>query len=117
MGDGFNKTQENLNNCYISSMSKKERVAYFIETQFNTHNQYLDLLLSKGLIGLAIFLYLIFCLIRQNNKNINQLNILLVLVLFALIENLFHRQIGVYLFALILIVLTTMTSEDNLLDE
>ncbi|WP_179334000.1 O-antigen ligase family protein [Winogradskyella costae] len=117
IGDGFNKTQENLNNCYSHSMSKKERVAYFLDTQFNTHNQYLDLLLSKGLIGLAIFLFLIYWLIRQNNKDINQLNILLVLVLFALIENLFHRQIGVYLFALILIVLTPIKSEDNLLDE
>lgn len=116
-GEGFNKTQENLNNCYVNSMSKKERVAYFLETRFNTHNQYLDLLLSKGLIGLAIFLFLIYWLIRQNNKDINQLNILLVLVLFALIENLFHRQIGVYLFALILIVLTPIKSEDNLLDE
>lgn len=117
MGEGFNKTQENLNNCYVNSMSKKERVAYFLETRFNTHNQYLDLLLSKGLIGLTIFLFLIYWLIRQNNKDINQLNILLVLVLFALIENLFHRQIGVYLFALILIVLTPIKSEDNLLDE
>jgi len=117
IGDGFGMTQENLNNCYINSMTKKERIAYFLETRFNTHNQYLDLLLSKGLIGLAIFLFLIFSLIRLNNKDINQLNILLVLVLFALIENLFHRQIGVYLFALILIVLTPNKSEDNLLDE
>lgn len=117
IGDGFNQTQQNLNNCYIISMSKKERVAYFLKTRFNTHNQYLDLLLSKGFIGLAIFFYLIYCLIRKNNKNINQLNILLVLVLFALIENLFHRQIGVYLFALILIVLNANKSEDNLLDE
>lgn len=117
LGDGFDRTQANLNNCYGNFISKKDRVAYFLETRFNTHNQYLDLLLSKGLIGVTVFLFLIYCLIRQNYRDINQLNILLVLILFALIENLFHRQIGVYLFALILIVLTTKTSEDNLVDE
>lgn len=117
LGDGFNQTQQNLNDCYIISISKKDRLEFFLKTRFNTHNQYLDLLLSKGIIGLALFLFLIYRLSRDNIKNINQLNILLVIVLFALIENLLHRQIGVYLFALVLIVLTIKKSEDNILDE
>jgi O-antigen ligase len=117
IGDGFNQTQQNLNNCYMRSISKKDRLEYFLKTRFNTHNQYLDLLLSKGLIGLFLFLFLIYWLFRQNIKSINQLNILLVTVLFALIENLLHRQIGVYLLALVLVVLTVSKSEDNILDE
>ncbi|WP_179353368.1 O-antigen ligase family protein [Winogradskyella vidalii] len=116
VGDGFYETQGSLNDCYINAISKKNRVSYFLETRFNTHNQYLDLLLSKGIIGLVVFLLLIYGLMWYNKKEVNQLNILLVLVLFALVENLFHRQIGVYLFAIILTVLT-LKSEDNLLDE
>tara|TARA_R100001369_G_scaffold75638_2_gene104619 strand:+ start:85 stop:720 length:636 start_codon:yes stop_codon:yes gene_type:complete len=116
-GDGFYKTQQNLNKCYIDSISKEKRLKFFLETRFNTHNQYLDLLMSKGLFGLSIFLFLIYWLYTRNKKDINKLNILLVLVLFSLVENFFHRQIGVYLFALILVVLTITDSEETILNE
>ena len=116
-GDGFYNTQQSLNDCYISSISKEKRLKYFLETRFNTHNQYMDFLLSKGLLGLGVFLLILFSLARKNRNNIDQLNILLVLIMFSLIENFLHRQIGVYLFGLILVVLTLKKSEDNILDE
>ncbi|MFD2917023.1 O-antigen ligase family protein [Psychroserpens luteus] len=117
LGDGFYQTQQRLNDCYINSISKEKRLKYFLETRFNTHNQYLDLLLSKGIFGLCFLLLLIYWLIHKNKRDINQLNILIVLVLFGLVENFLHRQIGVYLFALVLVVLTVKNSEDNILDE
>lgn len=116
-GDGFYNTQQSLNDCYISSISKEKRLKYFLETRFNTHNQYLDFLLSKGLFGIGLFLLLLFWLARKNSNNIDQLNILLALVLFGLVENFLHRQIGVYLFGFILVVLTLNKPEDSIPDE
>lgn len=112
-GDGFYATQQNLNYCYTNSISKEKRLKYFLETRFNTHNQYLDFLLSKGLVGLCLFVLLLFKLASINRRNINQLNILLVVLLFSLVENFLHRQIGVYLFGFILVILALKKTEEK----
>lgn len=113
IGDGFYGTQQNLNQCYMNSISKEKRLKYFLETRFNTHNQYLDFLLSKGVMGLGLFILLLYWLAFNNMGNINMLNILLVLLLFSLVENFLHRQIGVYLFGFILVVLALNKPEEK----
>ncbi|WP_299521437.1 O-antigen ligase [Winogradskyella sp.] len=102
-GTGYSDTQEKLNNCYIDFIQKEKREQWFVKRRFNTHNQYLDFLLCTGIIGLLIFLALQYELFRLTKKNTDLLNILLIIVLFGCVENFFHRQVGVYLFSLIIV--------------
>ncbi|MCA0152368.1 O-antigen ligase family protein [Winogradskyella vincentii] len=117
IGNGFLQTQQSLNNCYNNYINKKKKLDYFLNRRFNSHNQYLDLFLSKGIIGLSLFLGLIFLLFKQNKKDSDLLSVLLVLVFYMLIENVFHRQIGVYLTGLIIVVLGLHNREIEKINE
>lgn len=85
-------------------MPIEKRKNWFIERNFNTHNQYIDIVLSYGIIGLLIFMMFIKELITFFYKNIYSLNLALSLILFLFIENLFHRQLGSFIFALTLVL-------------
>ena len=82
------KTQELLVSKY-QLMPIEKRKNWFIERNFNTHNQYVDIVLSYGIIGLLIFMMFIKELIAFFYKNIYSLNLVLSLILFLFVENLF----------------------------
>ena len=84
-------------------MPIEKRKNWFIERNFNTHNQFFDIVLSYGIIGLLIFMMFVKELISFFYKNINSLNLILSLILFLFVENLFHRQLGSFIFALTLV--------------
>lgn len=50
LGYGINDDKKALYNCY------KENLYYLNENKFNTHNQYLSVLMKSGIIGLIIFM-------------------------------------------------------------
>ena len=102
-GIGTFRTQELLVSKY-QLMPIEKRKNWFIERNFNTHNQYIDIVLSYGIIGLLIFMMFIKELITFFYKNIYSLNLALSLILFLFIENLFHRQLGSFIFALTLVL-------------
>ena len=102
-GIGTFRTQELLVSKY-QLMPIEKRKNWFIERNFNTHNQYIDIVLSYGIIGLLIFIIFIKELITFFYKNIYSLNLVLSLILFLFIENLFHRQLGSFIFALTLVL-------------
>lgn len=102
-GIGTFRTQELLVSKY-QLMPIEKRKNWFIERNFNTHNQYIDIVLSYGIIGLLIFMIFIKELITFFYKNIYSLNLVLSLILFLFIENLFHRQLGSFIFALTLVL-------------
>ncbi|MFQ3181765.1 MAG: O-antigen ligase [Polaribacter sp.] len=90
--------QEELNGCYeerIDNISKRD---YYVDTEFNTHNQFFDIFLEGGILGLSLFLALFIFLVSSFRENLNALFILLSFTLFFIFENLFHRQLGAYLF-------------------
>ncbi len=98
-GIGTFRTQELLVSKYqLIPIDKRKK--WFIERNFNTHNQYLDIVLSYGIIGLFVFLFFLKEIIVLCYKNIYSANLILSLVLFLLIENVFHRQLGSFIFAL-----------------
>lgn len=101
-GIGTFKTQELLVSKY-QLMPIEKRKNWFIERNFNTHNQYVDIVLSYGIIGLLIFMMFMKELIAFFYKNIYSLNLVLSLILFLFVENLFHRQLGSFIFALTLV--------------
>ena len=70
IGNGFEETEELLLNKY-KSISPKKKSDWFIQKKFNTHNQYLDILLSQGYIGLVIFTIFL-CIIFRNSIGTNR---------------------------------------------
>lgn len=111
-GIGTFRTQELLVSKY-QLMPIEKRKNWFMERNFNTHNQYLDILISFGLIGLFVFLFLLKEIIVLCYKNIYSANLILSLVLFLLIENVFHRQLGSFIFALTLAIAVFIINSEN----
>jgi O-antigen ligase len=92
IGDG--KTQ--LQDCFNSVNSDLAYMSY------NTHNQYLSIVMNVGFIGLVIFLGSLFILsiISLNKKNYLAITMLILLAVWMLAENILERQGGVMFFSL-----------------
>ena len=103
-GLGFYNTRDRLVECYGEVIKKKDRRAYFQERRFNSHNQFMDVYLSAGLLALLL-LVLLFISLFKGQKGYYKTAFLLVIFAFASIECLFQRQLGAYLFALVLILM------------
>ena len=92
--------QQNLTACYSIDIDNVSKRNYYLRTNFNTHNQFFDIFLDGGLIGFVLFMaILLFCCYFFRN-NFDGLFILFGMSFFLLVENLFHRQLGVYLFGI-----------------
>ena len=87
--------------CYAQKMENKYRAAYFISTKKNSHNQFLDIYLFSGLIGFILFTYFFIIQIFSHRKNYIKTAMIISLVLFLLVENVLRRQMGTYLFIII----------------
>lgn len=105
IGNGFYKTKDLLVDCYAGSIEEEEKRNYFIAERFNTHNQFLDFLLSYGLVPMLLFLWLFVTMIARNRKSYIKIAMVLSLLAFSLIESYFHRQIGAYFFSVSLIII------------
>jgi hypothetical protein len=60
-----------------------------------------------------VFLFLLKEIIVLCYKNIYSANLILSLVLFLLIENVFHRQLGSFIFALTLAIAVFIINSEN----
>jgi hypothetical protein len=101
-GNGFAKTTEKLVEKYTNITQEKKR-NWFIEKEFNTHNQYLDILLSQGILGAFVFLIFLVQAFKLAKDSKTNLLLLISMLIYMTVYNNFHRLIGVYLFSLILI--------------
>lgn len=76
---------------------------YFMDSDLNSHNQYLSLLVKYGIIGLIIMLSYLFLIFRQNQikslKHTEILGFLTIIALSCLIENILDRHHGIVFFA------------------
>ena len=111
-GIGTFKTQQLLV-FKFQSMPIEKRKNWFIERNFNTHNQYIDIVLSYGIIGLLIFLIFVKEIVKFSLKNIYSLNLVISLILFLIVENIFHRQLGSFIFALTLVLALFLIKSKN----
>lgn len=102
LGNGFRLTQEKLLTSYrqIPQLKKRE---WFISKRFNSHNQYIDIFLSQGLLGFIIFLIFLFQLFISAKKSPTKTLLLISSLLFMLIYNNFHRLIGVFIFSILIV--------------
>lgn len=92
-----------LVDCYgTKSENDPPRRQWFVDTRFNTHNQFIDFYLVGGLFGGLLFIYFIYQIIKESKNNFHYLALVISLVLFLLFENVFQRQLGCYLIGIIL---------------
>ncbi|MBL7471758.1 O-antigen ligase family protein [Robertkochia sediminum] len=96
-GVGVGDTKDKLLNCYNES-GYDDR---FTIEAYNTHNQYLSVLLSSGLIALIVIVGMYFKLLQYSVRNSNIM--LFIFLCFYLVEmlteNLLERQDGVFYFS------------------
>lgn len=108
-GIGFGETQNQLVSCYAEKIHDPQKSGQFVAAQYNTHNQFLDFYLGAGLVALVLFLAFIGSSFISHRKWFYPTAFLALLVIYCLVENVFHRQIGAYYIGFILIVITSYT--------
>ncbi len=94
-GCGVEFLQTRLNGCYFFMFNGL--VDPF--KNLNTHNEYLNILLGRGIFALLLFLAPIVLMLKKANKKPLLLGFLAVFALVCLTENLLERQIGVFFYA------------------
>ena len=94
-GYGWGDAKGVLNECY------KEENPSLLLKNYNTHNQFLSMLLSTGIVGLLLFFFYFYYILKYSNKNGNQ--VLFFLLLYfgfnMLSENILEREDGVIFFS------------------
>lgn len=110
-GLGFYKTKDFLVECYSKSIENQSRREYFISKRFNAHNQFLDLLLSAGILSLLLFLLFFIVVIKNNYKDFYKMSLIVSMLFFVAIECVFHRQLGGYYFGIFLVLVLFKNSE------
>ncbi|MCL7761848.1 O-antigen ligase family protein [Polaribacter sp. Z014] len=103
--------QEELNNCYNTTIENVSKKDYYVETKFNTHNQFFDIFLEGGIVGLTLMLSILFFSLYTFKDSFNSIFVICSFVLFLMVENLFHRQLGVYLFGVFIPLFHKITKE------
>ena len=96
IGYGPGDVQKELNSCY-----EKFNTQAFKKERYNSHNQYLDYLLSFGVIGFIIILYCFLYYLKMARKNPDNkvyFNFLILFYFTFLTENILVRNTGMVLF-------------------
>ncbi len=105
VGNGFYNVKDKLANCYQEKIQQSERRKYFVEQRFNPHNLFVDFIISSGLLAGALFIILLGFMFIRNRTSYFKMAAVLSIIAFAFIESFFHRQIGAYIFAIIIILI------------
>ncbi|WOD45050.1 O-antigen ligase family protein [Hwangdonia lutea] len=97
-GVGVGDSQDSLNKCYKDKIGAK----IYTWEDYNTHNQYLFFFLASGIIGLLLFLILIYINFNQALaiKHKEYLYFIIIICLISLTENILSRSDGVMFFSL-----------------
>lgn len=107
----------NFVDCYTHTIKGNDsKKAYFIETKFNSHNQFIDSYLSSGSIGFILFLSFFISLFFKVRFSFCDVALLIALILFLLVENVLHRQTGCYIFSIftaLLLMRNTNINDEN----
>jgi len=103
-GIGFKATKDKLVECYQTTIKDPEKKEVFTSQRYNSHNQFLDILLSTGYVGLFLMCLFLIWSFMKNKEHFFQTAILGTFIAYGLVENIFHRQIGVYYVGLMLII-------------
>jgi O-antigen ligase len=108
-GVGTGDIQDELNKEYLKTGNTK-----LAEANTNAHNQYLEVILENGLIGLILFLSLFGLMFYMAIKDANILYIMFLLIVFFsfMFETMLNRLAGVSFFALFSFLLIHIKSKN-----
>jgi O-antigen ligase len=114
-GEGFTATNNDMMDCYKTSIKNLKKQEWFLAQKYNVHNQFLDLYIATGLMATLLFLGGLIVLFVKNRKQFFPTALLLTMVLFMSVENVFHRQIGAYYvgFFLLVLLMAHSTGKNN----
>lgn len=112
-GLGYYETKDKLVNCYQETVFPERRKIYFMESRFNSHNQFIDFMMGSGIISAILFLWIYLSFFYRNWRRFFPTALLLAMFLFTIIESIFHRQLGGYLFGIIIIFLLMETNSNK----
>ncbi len=116
-GFGFSGTKDRLVSCYEDQLVESEKKEKLISERFNTHNQFVDFYLSAGILALLLFIALFVAILLNVRKNFHATALLLVLLSYCLIENIFHRQLGAYYAGFILIIVLIVNGKNKIIKD
>ncbi len=92
--------QKHLDYCYYQKEFK------FYLDGYNTHNQFLEIWLTNGLLGLIVYMSSLFSLFKYSIKAKKKIMsyFLIITILFSLTETIFQRQYGIMFYSVLLTV-------------
>lgn len=100
--------ESKLSQCYEDSTHGNPMRQYFLDAQFNTHNQFIDYYLVSGMIGLLLLLAMFLKVGFEVRKNFYATALIVCLFNFCIVENLLDGQLGAYLFGFTLYLALVM---------
>jgi O-antigen ligase len=117
--NSYSETYTKLTNLYSKNIENIQKRNWFINQQYNTHNQFIDIYLIGGFFSFYIFILFIVRAFHQTINNFIGLSIMISLTLFLFVENLFQRQFGVYIFIITYCVYFSINDRirEKLIDE
>ncbi len=83
--------------CYQEKITNVSKRAYFVESAFHTHNQFLGTLLLGGAIAFLLLFGIFGHSLSLFYRNKTMPWLVLGILMFCLLENVLHRQLGVYI--------------------
>ncbi|MFE3872323.1 hypothetical protein ACFX5F_13930 [Flavobacterium sp. ZS1P70] len=99
--------------CYSDTIKNESKKAWFLNIKYNSHNQFIDFFLIGGFLGLGLFLFFLFSMLKYSVGNFYFFSIAVSLILFFLMENVLHRQLGCYSTAILFSIISKYKDEKN----
>lgn len=104
-GLGFKTTEAKLVECYAENIENPIKREEFLSLKYNTHNQFLDFYLGAGVLAPVLFIVFILGSLIISRQQYFPTAMIVLLVWYCLVENVFHRQIGSYYIGLIMLAI------------
>ena len=113
---GLGKVQtldDQLAACYESQTIGNPMRDYFLEALFNTHNQFMEYYVLTGIVGVGLLFLLFGFVIAKVRRYFIPMALTFALFNFCMVENLFNRQLGVYLFGFVLTLILMIDQQER----
>lgn len=106
----YKKYRQDLVNCYGETIvNREEKRAYYMESRFNSHNQFLDFWLNGGILPFVLLLAVFLAAFFSRKIPADAKWIFFLFFCFFLVENVLYRQMGYYLFGIFVALYQTKT--------
>lgn len=112
--EGYQRIGELFLNCYSSKIENESKREYFLSEKFNSHNQFIDFYLIGGITTFLLFVAFFVKLISESKSDFFKVATVVSFLLFFIVENIFYRQFGCYLFGIFILILAhNKINEEN----